>query len=109
MAQHTPEPWAVAGRLVSDTVETVGGYYIVRQMLPPSPGKAPWPASDEVVAFVRDFDDAKLLAAAPDLLAALKAFVAAEDSWRAATGKGFDDPLSDAYDAAVAAIARAGG
>lgn len=60
-------------------------------------------ATDEEVASVL---------AAEDMRLALQQFVAAEDAWRkeksgmpAAT---FDDPLADAYEAAKAAIAKAG-
>lgn len=70
---HTPTPWGQYGRLVLDTPESVGGYYIVRQMLPSQPGKTPRPAGYDVVAFVRSPEDADLIAAAPNMLAALEA------------------------------------
>jgi hypothetical protein len=50
--------------------------------------------------------NARLIAAAPELLAALQMFIAAEDDWNERDGS-FDDPLTDAYHAAKAAIAKA--
>lgn len=77
---HTPTPWGCYGRLVSDTTESVGGYHIVRQMLPAQPGKMPRAASDEVVAFVRSPEDANLIVAVPDLLSAMEAVVSHHDN-----------------------------
>lgn len=54
---------------------------------------------------------AELLAAAPELLQALEQFVSAEEEWRQAMEclGNFDDPLTDAYDAAKRVIAKAKG
>ena len=53
--------------------------------------------------------DARLIAAAPELLAALALFVAAEESFLASVKPGvIDDHLTDAYGAAKKAINKAG-
>jgi hypothetical protein len=62
-------------------------------------------AETEIAEVLRE---QRLADAAPDLLAALRMFVAAEDDWNARDGT-FDDPLTDAYRAARAAIAKATG
>jgi hypothetical protein len=58
-----------------------------------------------------DRANANLLAAAPDMLAALRAVVAAHDEWTAAVGRDgrFDDPLNDACEHARDLIAKVEG
>ena len=66
----SPKPaWGVNGKLVSDAVEDVGGWRVVKEVLiPASNGKATY--YGEPVALVRTLEHAKLAAAAPALLAA---------------------------------------
>jgi hypothetical protein len=60
--QHTPGPHRQYGKFVSDTLETMGGMYLIRTGAD---------AGNEFLGAAVKQEDAKLWAAAPDLLAAL--------------------------------------
>jgi hypothetical protein len=73
MAEHTPAPWAVYGKLVPDAKEDVGGWRCVRRVLNPKREPNIMPLYGDCFAMVENGEDARLIAAAPELLAALKA------------------------------------
>ena len=106
---HTPGTWTLVGNDIcspgsgaivmwafarSECGREGDDYYSCR---PPSP---------TVTVRWRSPEDLALALAAPDLLAALQMFIAAEDDWNERDGS-FDDPLTDAYEAAKMAIAKA--
>jgi hypothetical protein len=98
---HTPGPWV--WRWKSGTLHQVGTVTTYGQTV-----LSPSYEYDSGIDTVVSAADAALIAASPDLLAALKLFVSAEDDWNARDGQ-FDDPLTDAYNAARAAITKAEG
>jgi hypothetical protein len=106
MATHTPGPW------VADAIAENGDIRIACVNLPLVIASTHNGASiGEILNGLPpelQWANARLIAAAPELLDALRMFVAAEDDWNARDGT-FDDPLTDAYLAARAAIAKATG
>lgn len=63
---------------------------------------------EKVAAQIPNWDDAMLIAAAPDLLAALQAILAANDAFRAQLPQDWEgDPVNDACVIARAVLAKA--
>jgi hypothetical protein len=96
MSAPTPGPWrAVGARVFAQT--RAGKAAVI------SDADSPYVADAEA--------NALLIAAAPDMLAALRAVVAAHDEWTAAVGRDgrFDDPLNDACEHARDLIAKVEG
>ncbi|NNM75011.1 hypothetical protein [Enterovirga aerilata] len=90
--KHTPKPWAINPMVVQIDAMNGDGYIVpVCQML--------WPTDERSEA--ETYANARLIAAAPDLLDALKDIVASYESYRAAEG---DDDTSDSIELAEAAI-----
>jgi hypothetical protein len=87
---HTPGPWTVRKSRADSTYTHIGS------------------KTNDSVACTKSEADARLIAAAPCMLKALRAFVKAEDEWRKQKGgmpEGFfDDALSDAYKLAKEAL-----
>jgi hypothetical protein len=76
MAQN----FAAYGRLPSNAVESVPNWIVIREIvIPAKDGKMA--AFGESVAMAQDMATAKLLAAAPEMLAALKHFEKLAASW----------------------------
>lgn len=88
MSKHTPGPWVVESADDAYCIANVGNLVIM-----PGGGKV---KHDNTEA------DARLIAAAPDLLEALEMIVAEADSYTARTGK----PVYNWLDQARAAIAK---
>lgn len=91
MSGFTPGPWVIEKAADAYCIASVGNLVIM-----PSSGKV---KHDNTEA------DARLIAAAPDLLEALEMIVAEADSYTARTGK----PVYNWLDQARAAIAKARG
>src|ERR1700679_3669085 len=102
MAQtHTPGPW----NLISDPYRDGTPYFRIK-------AGDPWNRDLATMGFTASIimreSDARLICAAPEMLAALKAFVSAENVLRA-TASGLDadtDITAQAYELAVAAISK---
>lgn len=71
---HTPGPLALHGKMISDTVETVGGMFCIRPIkhTVSVTGRPIIDYSAPAIAYAYSAQDAKLFAAAPDLLAMLR-------------------------------------
>lgn len=104
MSKHTPGPWEANGYHIR---QRVTGTRSIAEVAYTGPHHTPpheYPKSCRLV----DEANARLIAAAPDLLEALKkcaAVIGAPQEGHWAT----DDEVNDAYDSAVAAIAKAKG
>jgi len=102
--KYTPGPW---------TVEHAIGEHQCRTTI----GANKCALSYKVVADIPNSRtcefDARLIAAAPEMLEALKDFVNAEENYRenviANDPNAYNDPLADAYEKARAALAKAEG
>lgn len=91
-AQHTPGPW----RMSADSDETMNPAFLITES-----NTTDWPS---IVAEVNGEANARLIAAAPDLLEALKSVQAAiyiDDAGQLRLTRSFDESVLDA------AIARA--
>ena len=98
MTKHTPGPWAVGDDARGFfRIRNESGHTFVCEMRMHTDQRVP--------------SDARLIAAAPDMLAALTRVSEAHESWAALArpeyGIEFDDPLSDAVKQAREAIAKA--
>ena len=99
-SRHTPGPWRVSmsGYSVKSNDDDM-----------PIVANNPWGVAMRERDVPRWLNNAHLIAAAPDLLAALKAIIAAEESFMADTGCECDDEVAQAVEVARAAIAKADG
>ena len=94
---HTPKPWKAHGIMVQDTADTLGG--MARIVMP-----------GNQFAFCTNHADAKLIAAAPDLLFALQSLLCEFNSRTAMIEScDLDFAETEAIKAAENAIAKAGG
>lgn len=91
MSEHTPGPWIVKERVAGFDILAPKSVYAV----------ANDPGGDFGV--IEDLEDARLIAAAPDLLEAL------ENLLETSTGQGTHEQWLEAMDQARAAIAKAKG
>jgi hypothetical protein len=104
MSKHTPGPWEANGYHIR---QRITGTRSIAEVAYTGPHHTPpneYPKSCRLV----DEANARLIAAAPDLLEALEkcaAVIGAPQEGHWAT----DDEVNDAYDSAVAAIAKAKG
>jgi len=103
MSAHTPGPWAV--RLREGRV----GERLQLAIVAPRHGELYQLAVLSCVSLDEGDANARLIAAAPELLAALRGIVDAEDAYMRETGIKPDDPITDALGPARAAIAKAEG
>ncbi len=98
MAQHTPGPWHLGAKFVG----TVDGYSVQGFPISAQGQSICRVHAGHILGFGNEDANARLIAAAPDLLAALKALLAYEDA-----EEGFF--LSGDTEAARAAITKAEG
>lgn len=105
--KHSPTPWEFSA---DDKLNSQRAFGIVRSL---PEGESQEPGHTEVVAEVCDGPtaeaDARLIAAAPDLLAACKALMLAEGMQSGKRDGGTMGLISSAIDSARAAIRKAGG
>lgn len=87
MSEHTPGPWG----LVEERTENHDREFYVTG------------TDHGLVAEAYEVADARLIAAAPDLLAALEA------AWPGLSGQSYERPISEVWEQARSAIAKAKG
>ena len=93
---HTPGPLIAFGIMVSDAAERVGGWRCIQRQVETPRGRKI--GDGRSIALIEGEDDAKLFAAAPELLAALERMVDdcgfivfAQECECGENGNGFDD------------------
>jgi hypothetical protein len=94
--QHTPGPWAVYGKLVSDAKEEVGGWRCVRRVLNPKRDGRTMPVFGDCFAMVETGEDAKLVATSPEMFLILKRIVALREWGTYGTGDSHERVAADA-------------
>lgn len=108
MSKHTPGPWTIRETIAEPYIH--GNYWVVDVDLGPQRKEASWPDATATVSPCLGLEgqpisreiveaNARLIAAAPDLLAACEKWLSGETTWS----------TTQAYEMAARAVAKAKG